>query len=64
MLKTRQRVFRLFPKCLKVSLNKSRLKAFVYRVCYDPRLVMKALKKDCSKAALLVGNLRGIIRHR
>ena len=33
--------------------NKNRLKAFVFRVCTDPKLVMKAIFRDCSKAALL-----------
>ena len=35
------------------SGNKSRLKAFVYRVCEDPKPVFKSMVQACSKAALL-----------
>ena len=33
--------------------NRNRLKAFIFRVCTDPKLVMKAIFRDSSKAALL-----------
>ena len=35
------------------SGNKSRLKAFVYRACENPKPVFKAMVQACSKAALL-----------
>ena len=54
------RTFRTFHFSVEVSVrgqvtgaNKSRLKAFVYRVCSEPKRVFKDLVPICSKVALL-----------
>ena len=54
------RSYRTFQFSVEISVrgqvtgaNKSRLKAFVYRVCSEPKRVFKELVPICSKIALL-----------
>ena len=54
------RSYRTFHFSVEISVrgqvtggNKARLKAFVYRVCTDPKVVLKTLVPICSKVSLL-----------
>ena len=54
------RSYRTFHFSIEISVrgqvsgdNKSRLKAFVYRVCTEPKPIFKAIVTICSKVALL-----------
>ena len=55
------RSYKIFNFSIEISVrgqvtnaNKSRLKAFVYRACEDPKPVFKSMVQACSKAALLL----------
>ena len=54
------RTYKVFNFSIEISVrgqvsnpNKSRIKAFIYRACEDPKPIFKEMVKACSKAALL-----------